>query len=399
MDDATLGVYLHVPFCERVCPYCDFPVVAARRLSPADEERFVAALETELRARAPALAGRRLVTIYLGGGTPSRLRPAYVARLLEAVRDAFGEGAPREVTLEVNPGTTERERLPAFRQAGVTRLSVGVQSFDDATLKRLGRAHRAGEARATWAAARACGFESLSLDLIVGAPGQDDRAFEADMAETLAHEPQHVSAYALTLEEGTPFARAASRGRLVLPEDDVVAERLEALRSRLEDAGLALYEISSYARPGYQARHNRRYWERRPVLGLGPGAWSSEPAHPGAPYGVRRGNERSLPRWLDRVEGGGAAEPPLCEVADAATARGEAAFLALRTVRGLAAEAFQAEFGVVPRRVFGEAVAQLVAAGLLVEDPGGDLRLTRRGWLLGDEVATRFVGGGEAAAR
>lgn len=399
MDDATLGVYLHVPFCERICPYCDFPVVAALRLAPAAEERFVAALETELRARAPALAGRRLETIYLGGGTPSRLRPASVVRLLEAVRDAFGEGPPREVTLEVNPGTTERERLPAFREAGVTRLSVGIQSFDDATLKRLGRAHRAREARATWAAARACGFESLSLDLIVGAPGQDDRAFEADLAETLAQEPQHVSAYALTLEEGTPFARAAARGRLVLPEDDVVAERLEALRSRLEDAGLALYEISSYARPGHQARHNRRYWERRPVLGLGPGAWSFEPANPRAPYGVRRGNERSLPRWLDRVEAGGAAEPPLCEVADAATARGEAAFLALRTSRGLAAEAFRAEFGVAPRRVFGEAVAQLVAAGLLVETPGGDLRLTRRGWLLGDEVAARFVGGGEATAR
>ncbi|MDX1648243.1 MAG: radical SAM family heme chaperone HemW [Myxococcota bacterium] len=393
-DDGTIGVYVHVPFCERVCPYCDFPVVAARHLPEAEEARFVAALERELAARAPALAGRRLETVYLGGGTPSRLRPASVGRILAAVRAAFPAGRPRETTLEVNPGTTERARLPAFREAGVDRLSVGVQSFDDATLRRLGRAHRAGEARATLAAARDAGFADLSLDLIVGAPGQDEAAFEADLAETLAFGPEHVSAYALTLEEGTPFARAAARGRLALPDDDTVADRLERLRERLEAAGLALYEVSSYARPGREARHNRRYWERRPVLGVGPGAWSAEPPAPDAPFGARSANERDLPAWRARVEGGGAAAPPVREVADAATARGEAAFLALRTARGLRAAPFHREFGAPPRGIFGEAVAELVAAGLLEEDPGGDLRLTRRGWLLGDEVAARFVAGG-----
>jgi oxygen-independent coproporphyrinogen-3 oxidase len=399
MDDGTIGVYVHVPFCERVCPYCDFAVVAARELPEADEARFVAAVEAELAVRAPALAGRRLETVYLGGGTPSRLRPSSVARILAAVRAAFPGSAPRETTLEVNPGTSERARLPAFRAAGVDRLSVGVQSFDDATLKRLGRAHRAREAHATLEAARAAGFAEISLDLLVGAPGQSEAAFEADLAATVAFAPEHVSAYALTLEEGTPFARAAARGRLALPDDDRVAARLERLREALEQAGLRLYETSSYARPGREARHNRRYWERRPVLGVGPGAWSAEPPGPGAPFGVRSANERDLGAWRARVEGGEGASPPMREVADAATARGEAAFLALRTARGLAARTFADEFGATPRGVFGPAVAELVEAGLLEEAPAGDLRLTRRGWLLGDEVAARFVDGGGRPSR
>lgn len=399
MDDGTIGVYVHVPFCERICPYCDFPVVAARSLSEAEEARFVGALEAELAARAPALAARRLETVYLGGGTPSRLRPGSVARILEAVRKALPEGAPREITLELNPGTTERDRLPAFREAGVGRLSVGVQSFDDTTLRRLGRAHRADEARATLEAARAAGFANLSLDLIVGAPGQDEALLERDLREALAFAPEHLSAYALTLEEGTPFARAAARGRLVVPDEDAVAALLERLRVRLEAAGYVHVEISSWARPGREALHNRRYWERRPVLGVGPGAWSAEPPAPGAPWGARSANERDLVAWRARIEAGGGARPPLREVADAATARGEAAFLALRTMRGLAAEGFRREFGAPPREVFGAELAELVEAGLLEEGPEGDLRLSRRGWLLGDLVAARFVDGGAPPAR
>src|SRR5262245_12758241 len=179
VPDRTLGVYVHVPFCERVCPYCDFAVVAARRLARAEEERYVAALVAELAARAPLFAGRALETIYFGGGTPALLRPESIGRLVAELRRTFG-GAPREVTLEANPSTLERQRLPGFRAAGVDRLSLGVQSFDDGALKRLGRAHRAEESHAALAAARAAGFDNVSLDLIVGEPGQSDASLAGD---------------------------------------------------------------------------------------------------------------------------------------------------------------------------------------------------------------------------
>jgi oxygen-independent coproporphyrinogen-3 oxidase len=389
--ERTLGVYVHVPFCERVCPYCDFAVVATRRLAAADEERYVASLLAELAARAPRFAGLALDTVYLGGGTPALLRPESVARLVAALRGAFG-GAPREVTLEANPSTLERGRLPGFRAAGVDRLSLGVQSFDDATLRRLGRAHRAEEVHRTLAAARAAGFANLSLDLILGAPGQTAAGAAGDLGAALDFGPEHLSAYALTLEPGTPFHAAAGSRRLAVPDDDAVAEMLEGAHARLEAAGLLRYEVSSWARPGRESLHNQRYWRRAPVLGLGVGAHSTEPASAGEPFGARAANERGLAPWLARVEAGGGAAPPQREALDAATARAEAAFLALRTRAGLDAARFAAEFGAAPRRFFAPAIDALRALGLLDESAAGDLSPTPRSWLFADTVATHFVG-------
>jgi oxygen-independent coproporphyrinogen-3 oxidase len=388
-EPGTLGLYVHVPFCERICPYCDFAVVAARRLARADEERYVASLLDELAARASAFPGLRLDTIYFGGGTPSLLAPASIGRLIGAARARFG-GDPREVTLEVNPSTVERERLPGFQDAGVSRLSLGVQSFDDDTLRRLGRAHRADEARATLAAARDAGFANLSLDLIFGAPGQSQAQVLRDVAAALALAPEHVSAYALTLESGTPFARAAQRGRLALPDDDAVADMMSALGAALEAGGLARYEISSWAQPGRRSLHNARYWRREPVLGIGVGAHSHEPPRAAEPFGARSANERDLARYLARIESGQRAAPER-EVLSEATARGEAVFLALRMREGLAADAFAREFGAPPRALFAAALDDLCARGLLAESADGDLRLTDRGWLFADEVASRFV--------
>jgi len=426
-----LGVYVHVPFCERVCPYCDFAVVAAGRgpLGAAQEQRYLAALLRELQGRRGACAGRSLATIYLGGGTPSLLRPETLARIIAALRAAF-PGEPGEITLELNPGTLECGRLPGFRAAGVSRLSIGVQSFDAAVLRRLGRAHPAADCHRTLRAARAAGFRHLSLDLIFGAPGQTLADVLRDAEAALAHGPEHISTYALTVEPGTPLARAVAEGRVLLPGDDACAEMMFALARRLEAAGLRRYELSSFARPGCESRHNRRYWRRQPVLGLGPGAHSSEPPGPGAPYGARSANERSLSAWLARIEsapaGAGAAEaasaaagnesaaaaragaveaasaagraaaggalcPPVREVPDGPTARGEAVFLALRQREGLAAADFAAEFGAPPRRWFAAAVDELVSGGLLAESPGGDLRLTPRAWPLADGVFAHFV--------
>ena len=389
MGDPSLGVYLHVPFCERICPYCDFAVVRARPLSPEVEARYVAALLAELAQRAAEFAPRRLETVYFGGGTPSLLSAASVARLLAAAQRTFPGGAPAEVTLEVNPSTVERGRLPAFRDAGVTRLSVGIQSFGDTVLRRLGRAHRADEGRRTLAAARAAGFTNVSLDLLFAAPGEDEAALARDLDEALAFAPEHVSAYGLTIETGTPFARAAARGQLRLPDEETAARMLETVAARLESAGLGRYEISNFARPGFESRHNLRYWERRAVLGLGAGAVSCEPPGPGAPHGARRANPRDLAGYLEGAGRGDAKAER--EVLAAPTARGEAALLALRTAAGLRAGGFADEFGAPPRAFWSAEIDALVAQGMLVEVPCGDLRLTPRGVMLSDSVFEGFV--------
>lgn len=391
MDEGSVGVYVHIPFCERVCPYCDFAVVAARHLAPEAEDAYLEALLAELSCRRDAFEGRRLASLYLGGGTPSLLRPESLLRLVEAVHAAFPARGPVETTLELNPSTLERERLPGFREAGINRLSVGVQSFDDTTLKRLGRAHRADEVHLTLAAARSAGFEVLSLDLIFAAPGQDLERCERDLEQTIAFGPEHVSAYELTLEPGTPFAAAAARGRLALPDEDAALAMLDRAEQRLRDAGYERYEISSYARPGFAAVHNRRYWERRPVLGLGMGAFSTDPASAAAPYGTRRANTRDLRSYLERVGAGASPEAQPPERLDVATARGEAAFLALREARGLEAAAFAREFGAPPRGFWPDAIESLTGQGLLRESPQGDLCLSARGRRLADSVFEHFV--------
>jgi len=393
VPDTDVGVYVHVPFCERVCPYCDFAVVAARALSESTELRYVDALLRELEQRREAFTGRRLASLYLGGGTPSLLRPGSIARIVRAVDQAFPSGGDEmpagvEVTLEVNPSTVERSRLPEFRGAGVRRVSVGIQSFDDATLKRLGRAHRAEDGHATLSACRRVGFEVIALDLIVAAPHQTAAGVDRDLDEAIAFGPDHASVYELTIEAGTPFATAAARGQLRQPGEEASVGMLERVESRLGAAGYTRYEISNYARPGFEAIHNRRYWERRPVLGLGMGAVSTDPPSKERPFGVRRANPRQLERWLAVLRGEEAAP---VEVLSAEVARAEAVFLALRTAPGLDASRFTHEFGGAPRRFFARSIDDLLAAQLLAESPGGDLKLTPRGQLMADTVAEHFV--------
>ncbi|MGE4609395.1 MAG: radical SAM family heme chaperone HemW [Myxococcota bacterium] len=391
MRDDCVGVYVHVPFCGRVCPYCDFAVVAVGSLEAGVESRYVDALVRELDARTAEYAGRSLASLYLGGGTPSLLTPASVARIGRAVHDAFGSARSPEFTLEVNPSTLERSRLGAFRQAGVGRVSVGVQSFDDVMLRRLGRAHRSEAAVATLDACRTAGFDSLSIDLIVAGPGQTEAVLERDLARVLDFEPEHLSTYELTIEPKTPFALAHSRGQLDLPSEDRGLEMLARIEARLTAAGLDRYEISNYARPGFESVHNRRYWERRPVLGLGMGAFSTLPPDPIAPFGRRRSNSRNLVTYLDRIESGqsGAAGPD--EVFDGPTARGEAVFLALRGAPGLDAAQFEVEFGDPPREFFGAGIDKLLGLGLLEELATGSLRLTGRGRALADTVFAEFM--------
>ncbi len=403
LTDPTLGVYVHVPFCQRICPYCDFAVVSAPTPQRDRDDRYVDALLRELAWRRQAFAGRSLSSLYLGGGTPSLLSPDAVARIVDGVRAAFpappgSDGTDLEVTLEVNPSTVERGRLPGFRSAGVNRVSVGVQSFHDTVLRHLGRAHRAEEGRHTLRACREASFDAISIDLIFAAPYQSLKDFADDVAEVIAFAPQHVSTYELTVEPATPFALAASRGQLGLHEierrEELAVAMVETAESALGRAGFDRYEISNYARPGYEAIHNQRYWQRLPVLGLGLGAVSNDPPGPETPFGVRRSNRRDLAGYQEAVAAARSPEASAPEVLDAPTARGEAVFLALRALRGLDAARFAREFGGPPRQFYAPAIEELVCQGLLEEGGGGapgDLRLTARGRRFSDGVFEHFV--------
>jgi len=395
-DDGGVGVYVHVPFCDRVCPYCDFAVVAARGGPDREvEDRYVRDVVAELEARAPAFEGRHLASVYLGGGTPALLQPESVARLVEAIRSALhgdepdGDGAI-EITLEVNPSTVERERLQGFHEAGVGRLSIGVQSFDDIVLKRLGRAHKAREADRTLEAARAAGFDNVSIDLMFAVPGQTLGNLEHDLERTAKHRPEHVSTYELVIERGTPFATAADRGRIEAFDPDLAAAMLEALESGLAEQGLRRYELTNYARPGFESIHNRRYWARQPVLGLGVGAWSFDPPTVDRPFGARPANPRSLGAWQAAVEAGRPAAERV-DAPDRREAMGETVFLALRCAEGLLPADFEREFGEAPEAVFREAIAELRERGWLEQAEAGRLVLTAEGRMWADAVGARFV--------
>ena len=396
-DDGRVGLYLHLPFCERICPYCDFAVVAAPTLEPEVEARYVEALCSELVARRSDFAGRTLASVYFGGGTPSLFSPESIRELLGAIRQAFpssDSAAELETTLELNPSTIEQARLPGFRAAGINRLSIGIQSFDDAQLKRLGRAHRAAVARETLAAARAAGFENLSIDLIFAGPSQTESDLDRDLDELLRWEPEHISTYELTFEPETPFGRALASGKMAACDEDRAAEMIQQIESRLAAAGFDRYEISNYARSGARSEHNARYWQRQAVLGLGMGAHSTEARSPDHPHGARRANPRTLEAWLTKVE----ASPDRAgekETLSDATARGEAIFLALRQREGLSARAFEAEFGGAPRDFFESEIDAAISRGWIDEGvPAvGDLRLTSSGRLMADSVAAEFVSG------
>ncbi|GAB4118638.1 MAG: radical SAM family heme chaperone HemW [Rubrivivax sp.] len=258
-----LGVYVHLPWCLKKCPYCDFNSHEGR---PA-EARYLDALRADLEAALPLVWGRRVHSVFIGGGTPSLFSPEAIDRLLADLRARLTLEPGCEVTLEANPGTFERERFRAFRAAGVTRLSIGVQSFDDAALQRIGRVHDGAQARAAVAEA-AQAFETFNLDLMYALPGQDLAALERDLDQALAFAPPHLSVYHLTLEPNTLFAVRPP----VLPDDDTAGAMLDRLVERTAGAGLQRYEVSAFARPGHRCAHNLNYWAFGDYLGLGAGA-------------------------------------------------------------------------------------------------------------------------------
>lgn len=262
-----LALYVHLPWCLRKCPYCDFNSHEVRS-GELPEQRYLDALVADLEASLPAVWGRRVVSVFIGGGTPSLFSPDGIARLIADLRARLPFEPGCEITLEANPGTFERERFRAFREAGVTRLSVGVQSFDDAKLKALGRVHDRAQALAAVEEVASC-FETWNLDLMYALPGQSLAELEADLAQALAFAPPHLSLYHLTMEPNTVFGSRPPAG---LPDDDLASEMLDLVVARTGDAGMERYEISAYARAGHRCMHNLNYWRFGDYLGIGAGA-------------------------------------------------------------------------------------------------------------------------------
>jgi oxygen-independent coproporphyrinogen-3 oxidase len=364
-------LYAHVPFCARRCAYCDF-AISVRRQVPVAE--FVQGVREELRVRDVAALGLRLDTLYLGGGTPSRLGPSGVATLLDALHAAFAVERDAEITLEANPEDVTVEAVRSWREHGVNRLSIGIQSFDDRVLRWMHRVHDADAARRAVDAARRGGIESYSLDLIFSVPEALERDWSRDLAEALALAPEHVSLYGLTVEPHTPLGRWHERGEVFEnPEERYEAEFLEA-HATLVAAGFEHYEVSNFARPGRRARHNSAYWRGVPYLGVGPASHGFDGA-------ARRWNVAAYAAWERTLRAG---QDPVggVERLDAANRIAESVYLGLRTLDGL--EVSRDEW---------MALSSWVRAGWI--EPAGDeasptgwrVRCTPMGWLRLDALA------------
>jgi oxygen-independent coproporphyrinogen III oxidase len=383
-----LGVYVHFPFCSVRCPYCDFAVDTRPEIP---HDLYADAVIAELAARAGWFQGAGpLVSIYFGGGTPGLWRPDALGRVIAAARATFGAppAADLEITVEVNPGEVDAVHLRALRAAGVNRLSIGVQALEDRLLVALGRNHDAAAGPAAVAAARAAGFDNLSIDLIFGVPGQtrDDWGRAIEGAVALA--PEHLSAYALTIERGTAFGARDRAGDLPRPDDEAVAAMFEAARDGFAAAGLAPYEVSSYARPGRRARHNQLYWSLAPYLGVGASAASFRPLSDGG--GWRFSNPRATDVYLAAARaGGGSPAVRHVERRSADDLENEAVWLGLRTVDGLDRAAHQARHGRDPLAGRESSLAAFVSSGWLAVDEQR-LRLTPSGVLFADEIASKL---------
>lgn len=382
------SLYIHIPYCASKCPYCDFNSYAA---SSWPEDEYVRALIAELECYAdePPFAGERLKTIFFGGGTPSLFKAASIGAIIERADRGFGLVRGCEVTLEANPGTVEYAKLVELRAVGVNRISFGAQSFDDATLKFLGRIHRADETREAVRMAHRAGFERLNLDLIFAVPGQCLQDVIADIDQAAALQPDHISAYNLTFEEGTAFFAEMRRGRIMPLANDEQAAMYAAVREELLRRGYAMYEISNYARPGHEARHNLTYWRAETYLGIGAGAHSFARDGSRDGGGRRWWNERGPARYIGRAIESGRAEGG-SETVDRSVAMGEFVFLNLRLREGFALDSFCARFGVGFDEVFGRRAARLFEGGML-ERTNDCVRLTERGLELADSVFAEFI--------
>ncbi len=378
--DEPGGVYVHVPFCASRCSYCDFPTVAGR-----DDrvEAYVDAVRREIATGQPE-APAEVDSVYLGGGTPSRLPPKRFRDILRAVHERFDVAPAAEVTLEANPEDLDDARLAAFREAGATRLSLGVQSLDDVVLRAAGRGHGGAEALAAVERARRAGFERVSVDLIAGLPGERLERWGRSVRRAAEAGPDHVSVYLLETDKDSPLGRSIRAGRARAPDDDALAEAYAATVETLAESGFPAYEISNFAPPGARGRHNLKYWRDVPYAAFGLGAHAYF-------AGARRANRRDLGGYLADLAAG---RDPAASVDawDPIRRVEEALFLGLRVVDGVDLGTLGARYGVDLLRAYGEVWERAIDAGLLRIE-GDRATLTAEGRVRSNEVFAEIVGG------
>ncbi len=396
------GIYIHIPFCRSHCSYCDF---ATRMYESTTAAGYVRALVKEISDWREAEPAADVDTIYFGGGTPALLSKDQIEDILRAVNDRFQVSTGAEVTIEMNPGTTavqnpkskvqsplgdaevESESAPSlltvFRQLGINRVSFGAQTFDDDGLRQLGRTHTAADIRRTFRDLRATGFANINFDLIAGLPGQTLAGWERNLDEALALGSEHLSLYLLDIHEGTPLADQIRRGMRPQPDDDLTAEMYRLMIERVCAAGYEHYEISNFCLPGYEARHNTKYWTSAPYYGFGCSAHSYDGV-------VRRwANERDAGRYSELIEAG---KSPIVQTVELSEqdVRAETMFLGLRLMRGVNLRQLESRFGADPLEPYRKDLERFGEAGL-IEIDGDLIRLTRSGALLSNEVFTAFV--------
>lgn len=365
------GVYIHIPFCVQKCRYCDFVSFCG---DTAVMQTYLDALETEMEQYKNTAAE----TVFLGGGTPTCLPPAVLARLLELVQKNFRLAPEGEFSVEANPGTLTPEKLSILKDSGVNRLSIGVQSFQDDELQMLGRIHSAQTAQNTVYMAKNAGFSNINLDLMSGLPYQTAEKFQKTLEQAVALEPTHISCYSLIVEEGTPLAASYARGEFSLPDEEDDRAMYELACDFLERHGYRQYEISNFAKPGFACRHNLLYWDCQPYIGLGAAAHGFDGT-------VRTENTPDLAKYL-RGEGIGAVEAVLSQ----ADKISEFMMLGLRKTDGISETEFYQRFGMTVDAVFSKEISKFVAGGFLAR-ADGKLALTRQGISVSNSILCEFI--------
>ncbi|OGC91125.1 MAG: hypothetical protein A2W25_08335 [candidate division Zixibacteria bacterium RBG_16_53_22] len=377
--EISAGLYAHIPFCKNLCLYCDF---YSKIGSGSEIERYLDSLTGEAALLGREYVGYRYDTVFLGGGTPSILEPVQIRRLFDSLRSAMRISTKAEITIECNPSSLTSESLENYKAIGINRISLGVQSFDDRHLRRLGRTHTAAEARAAFELVRRCGFDNISVDLIYGLPDQTLEEWTADLDQAIEFGPGHISAYNLIIEDETPFGELYRRGELDLPPDSFQGEMYATLKERLGGAGYARYEISNFARPGRECRHNLKYWRLEPYIGLGPSAVSSNLA-------LRWKNKPDLDSYLRSLESG---QPPPHETEELTPekTRQEYIMLSLRLAEGLSLDELKTRYDYDLIRERGESLKALASNELVVID-GDRVRLADKGLFISDEIIVKLI--------
>lgn len=377
------GIYIHIPFCETRCHYCNF---ATGGYESETARRYVAAILAEIERAEVTPAMRQVDSIYFGGGTPTTLSIEQLSSILELCREKFDvappSGAGAEITSEANPGIISQEFLEGLRASGVNRLSFGVQSFDDGELQMIGRSHSSEEAREAVRRARAAGFTNVSIDLIAGLPEQKIETWRRNLEEAFALEPDHLSVYLLELYKDAPLLHRINHGELHAIEDELTVEMYFALKDEAERHGFDHYEISNWARPGFESRHNLKYWTGAPYWAFGVSAAGYD--------GARRwSNTRNIHEYLTKIESG---QSPVAEVIelDDEDRQSENLFLRLRLKEGVNLSEHEARFGVNVVERYADDLARLDEAGL-IELNNGILKISRAGTVLANEVFAAFV--------